>query len=316
MNNCKIHLKITKDVLNSIYDKFINSNVEWSGIISFEEKKKDKDNSKYNSIDNHDKIKSGDGMNVRPSLSLINYHTHPHVCYQDQETIFGWLSGEDIYATIQLCLRGVLGHLTFTLEGIYFLQIDEEFINAIKKHRKLFNDKLLDLIKEYFMGTHECREYTYINKQKKKKKVVLPYSFVDILNNFKLSSLQHEDEDEESEYNIYFGKKKIKYSILDKKKLADELQINKECKNIFEKIKKKHNDIFNKKIFKCTFIESDEFSKDHKLFGKNRIDCIKKKCKKSYNVKVSNDINILNKYYKDSPKSECSIDYFEKKIEY
>lgn len=316
MNHCKIHLKISKDVLNSVYDKFINSDVEWSGIISFEKGEKEEFNySKYNSINNHDKVKSGDGMNVSPSLSLINYHTHPLGCYQSQKTIFGWLSGEDIYSTIHLCLKGVLGHLTFTLEGIYFLQIDQQFINAIKENRKLFSDKLLTLIKEYFMGTHECREKIHIDKQKKKNKVVLPYSFIDILNNFKLCCLE-EYEEEEDEYNVYFGNKKIKYSILDKKKIIDELKISKECKNILKNIKKKYSDIFNKKIFKCTFIESYEFYKDHKTFIKTRVDCIKKNCKKVFNVKVDKDINIIKKYNKDSDKSDCSIQYFEEKIEY
>lgn len=325
MNECKIHLKISKDVLNSIYDKFINSDVEWSGVITFEKDEKGRkggdkgDNySKYNSIDKHDNVKSGDGMNVSPSISLINYHTHPLVCYQDQKTLFGWLSGEDIYSTIFLCLKGVIGHLTFTLEGIYFLEIDEQFKNTIKKDRQLFDNKLLNLIKDYFMGTHECREKTYIDKEKRKKRIILPYSFIDTINNFKLSCLTNEEEDEDDEEEkVYFGKDaKLKYSMLDKKKLIDELEIDKSCKDALKKIKKKYKDIFNKKIFKCTFIESDDFSKDHKTFIKNRIDCIKNKCKRVFNVKVNNDINVIKGYVKDGKNPTCSINYFEEKIEY
>lgn len=303
--NCELNIVISKELLESIYKKYINENVEWSGTISFKQDDYNENNKNYfyYSENKHNNNKSGNNKNVRPELSLINYHTHPLICYQEQKTIYGWISGEDISATILLSLFGNKGHITLCLEGVYFLKIVNEFTEFLKKQDISYREKIIKSIEEYFKETHSYRCKEHIKKENKKGREITPYSFLNLVNNFKLSDLIKSEKVKPEKNKNNLCKKDIhKYFKLDK-----------DTKYILQEIQKKNKKIFNKKVLKCDFIETKLFLENPEKFIKVRETCIKEKCVRMEDIKLSDNI-YLKLQYKTEESDNCSIEYLDKLV--
>lgn len=92
----------------------------------------------------------GDLDSVVTPLSIVNFHTHPLKCYIDNHTIYGWPSGEDMIACIDLCKSGNLTHIIFAMEGTYIITVNRNILN-------LLTDKDINKIEEIFKLTHNFR---------------------------------------------------------------------------------------------------------------------------------------------------------------
>lgn len=289
---CSLSITISKDIINEIYSRFINKSVEYSGTIKFTKLT----NKKYES-DKIENVKKGDNMNVANTTSVINYHTHPRICYQGQDTLFGWLSGEDIYSILYQRRRGNMGHMVLCLEGVYYMSVNEDFYHKIIEHSK--SEKLLQIIGDFFKSTHNYRNKDDIKKMKKK---ILPYSFVDMLNNITLGNILDETKikaKKSSNESYYILNIDDLYEYADKPKIN--FKVSTELKNM--------------KMFDCVFLESNNF-KNIEEFIEERKASIKNKNNKNYKphgITVSDNLNIKIEYITPSEKT-CSFEYLEKNV--
>lgn len=175
-----------------------------------------------------DKFNKGSATSVKTSDGYCNFHTHPFSCYKGEQTMWGWPSGEDMRECIGFMLRNNLFHLVFTLEGIYLIQVNPNFLSILLDDEKLgkliekpINDKesknkneflhadrvrglIISLIESYFKATHGHRGIEYnlknrkeININEKNKYnsrhwgVCMPDDWVDFSNKFKLSNMNN-----------------------------------------------------------------------------------------------------------------------------
>jgi len=178
-NSCKLKLNIPLELVNEV-NKDLDKDHEISGVIY---------------CDGNDNViginkTKGDSDSVYTPNNVINFHTHPISAYNNGDTVWGWPSGEDIRETIKFALAGNKAHLVFSNEGLYTIQISP---CKIKKIKELLNDRergvLIFLIEEYFKTTHNFRGVSEVNKFNQNGKLINPYTYIDFINNFDISSL-------------------------------------------------------------------------------------------------------------------------------
>lgn len=94
-------------------------------------------------------VKTDEGLGCSSSIPAadINFHTHPVACYKKTRSIWGWPSGNDMGAVLDL---NNICHLIFALEGTYIIKVNKKIINAMTK-------ELHDSIVNLFSNTHKYR---------------------------------------------------------------------------------------------------------------------------------------------------------------
>lgn len=158
-----------------------------------------------------DKCNRGESASVKTMDGYCNFHTHPLACYQGEDTLWGWPSGEDMRECVGFAMRGNLVHMVYTMEGIYTIQVNPNFTSLLLSNQSLehllytTNNKqnldvndlrglLVGLIEAYFKSTHghRTREYSESfgkNPTKKDYGVCMPQDWVDYSNNFTFGNL-------------------------------------------------------------------------------------------------------------------------------
>lgn len=194
--SCKINFKKkpvrwniklkNENILKSLYKRN-----EFAGRFQFELK----NNKMISSMIN---LKEGNSSSVETIPGLVNFHTHPFSCYNDEKCIFGSPSGEDMRELIRFGLQGNLCHLIFALEGVYVIQVNPCYLKILKEKSFKINEKIKGdtargvvayFIEMYFKSTHGHRSIEYNNFIKKQKGVICqPKDWVNFANNFKLSN--------------------------------------------------------------------------------------------------------------------------------
>ena len=144
---------------------------------------------KFNSMN------EGDNFSVKTKEGFCNFHTHPLSCYLGEKCIIGCPSGEDIRETIRFMLYGNVIHLIFTIEGIYTIQVNPNYIDTLKDDKISIKERgcIVSLIETYFKSTHGFRNVEY-NLQKSReernpKSVCKPNDWVIFANNFNLKNM-------------------------------------------------------------------------------------------------------------------------------
>lgn len=144
---------------------------------------------KFNSMN------KGNNYSVKTKDGYCNFHTHPLSCYMGEKTIWGWPSGEDMRETIRFMMYGNVIHLIFTIEGIYTVQVNPNYISTLRS-KKLQNKErglLVSLIETYFKSTHGFRNIEYNHKKCKKERnqraICFPKDWVTFANNFRLNNI-------------------------------------------------------------------------------------------------------------------------------
>ena len=177
--DCKLNLELSKETINEIF-KDLNRKNEVSGILKFN------DSGKHKVIDKN----IGDAESVATPNHVINFHTHPINAYREADTVWGWPSGEDIRETLKFALSGNKGHMVFSVEGLYTIQVSS---CKLKKMKTLLSNEergiLIFLIEEYFKATHNFRCVDEINELCDKDFIIAPESYCNYVNYFDLGSL-------------------------------------------------------------------------------------------------------------------------------
>ena len=182
-----INLYVDNKYLDKIYKK-LDKKHEIAGAVSFDKFGKDGKDGKSVALT---KNSSGKGTQVSTPHAVVNYHTHPIYIYQQEKTVWGWPSGDDLRECIRFGLAGNRSHLVVTVEGIYCIQVNK------CKLKKLANENITDeergfiifLIELYFKATHNFRGVEEVNELNKHDININPYTFVDYVNKFTLGNL-------------------------------------------------------------------------------------------------------------------------------
>lgn len=198
--NTPQHTK-TKKGNKSIFDTLFEK-VEYAGRFKIiAEKKCDSGVCKKSVSMKLDKLNGGSSSSVSTSDGYCNFHTHPVACYNGENTIWGWPSGEDMRETIGFNIRNNLYHLVFTMEGIYMIQVNPNFIAPFNELHDEVKGSIIGCIEAYFKSTHghrtaeynktfgtEC-DFSSTGNNSEKWGICMPDDWVNFANNFTLKNL-------------------------------------------------------------------------------------------------------------------------------
>ena len=143
------------------------------------------------------KVSKGKADSVYTPLSVVNFHTHPLSCYIDNETIWGWPSGEDLRQCMSFSKKGNLTHIIFAVEGTYIIEVNKECD---------MNESIAKCVEQLFQYTHKYRLYYNADNQNidlhdefyalylkpvglKREKNIL-YSWLSLVNNLTMTNLR------------------------------------------------------------------------------------------------------------------------------
>jgi hypothetical protein len=153
----------------------------------------------------HKVIKSSAGKldSVDAPDAIVNWHSHPINCYNNEGTVWGWPSGEDMRETLVYGLRGSACHIVPAVEGTYTMQPNPCIVSGLlnidnavnpsdypklNKHQNWGNflrGLVVATIEVYFRSTHVFRSVDYM----KKYQDVSAHDFVEFANIFKLENI-------------------------------------------------------------------------------------------------------------------------------
>lgn len=143
---------IDKDVIKSIfYDNLAHRKNEYAGTITFEDTNCRKVNGDKvcDKMYKNSSLKKGNGDSVSTPLAVVNFHTHPKICYINENVIYGWPSGEDMRECINFAKKGNLIHLIMSMEGTYSI------VTTINSSKMKYN--IINTIENLLIITHEYR---------------------------------------------------------------------------------------------------------------------------------------------------------------
>lgn len=187
-----------KSIFKSLFD-----NVEYAGAFQTHVEKtcNDKNVCKHKHKSVLKELNRGSASSVSTADGYCNFHTHPFSCYEGEKTIWGWPSGEDMRETIGFMLRNNLYHLVFTMEGIYVIQVNPNFLKPfLEINDDSTRGTLVSCIESYFKATHGHRGSEY-NKQFRvapdlnkddltsaRYGICMPQDWINFANNFTLDN--------------------------------------------------------------------------------------------------------------------------------
>jgi hypothetical protein len=168
---CKVYNKnvewiINENFIEDIRRSLYTDKIEIGGSILFKDTNCregicDKESMKIHKV-------NGKAQSVKTPNGIINFHTHPKQCYIDENTKYGWPSGEDIGKVMEFATSGNLVHIVFTLEGAYIIKV-----------LKTLTDNEIDKLEDLMKITHEFR----LNDTKKNEQLLnFRETFPDIKN--------------------------------------------------------------------------------------------------------------------------------------
>ena len=146
---CTINKKKVEWTIDSTFIKKIKQSLKYdsdeiAGVLLFENTdcKADTCNKKSTEF----VIKRGDGASVYTPNGIINFHTHPNSCYESENAVYGWPSGEDMSQVIHFAKIGNMIHIVFSKEGAYVIKVNT-----------LLKPKDIKILEKIFKMTHVYR---------------------------------------------------------------------------------------------------------------------------------------------------------------
>jgi len=155
INNALDNMKTSVDLFLNFEDALkihkitSNKGVEYSGIFNV-----DKKNYLKPEITN-----IGTSNNVPMPDSHISWHSHPLICYRNNNCYIGWPSGIDMSSIFFTYHNGLLLHFIFAQEGLYIVRLTEELMklfHIISNEQKWIQD-ISDLIAYRFSFLEQFR---------------------------------------------------------------------------------------------------------------------------------------------------------------
>jgi len=158
IKKCNFNILLTKKLIEKINKNFIKRDREFAGILT----QKNKKNNTYElKIDIVTKAEENNVFSVNTPTSLINWHTHPYICYTTFRCFIQWPSGQDMKVSINKYLRGQVVHFLFSLEGIYLIQIHPMFMIYILLSSPKIVENIGELVAYNFGNLEHFRDANY-----------------------------------------------------------------------------------------------------------------------------------------------------------
>ena len=154
---CKIFTYIQPELIQNIRDRYIHKNVEHGGIMGI----KKVGDRKYKLGLAAVTKGSRDRFQVVIPTHYINWHTHPFVCYTKNLCYIGWPSGADMGLLVRNYTNGLLAHVLFANEGVYFLQLSPDMMVFLQAMTIDCIDAFTTLIKYFFADLENYRNIKY-----------------------------------------------------------------------------------------------------------------------------------------------------------
>jgi glutaredoxin len=193
-NNNVIEWSLNPNHIEELYP-YLYDNVEHGGEIILD----------LNSKSSHKVIKNNTGKadSTESTDSIVNWHSHPINCYNNEGTVWGWPSGEDMRETLIYGLRGSACHIVPSVEGTYTMQPNPCIISGLinidnsvnpddypklNKHKNWGNflrGLVVATIEIYFRSTHIFRSIDYM----KKFQDISAHDFITFTNIFSLENI-------------------------------------------------------------------------------------------------------------------------------
>ncbi len=150
---CHIKTHINPELINDINELYITKNVEYGGILGA---KKVGHNNYLLGLAARTK---GDEKTLTVAVPpyYINWHTHPFICYEHELCYIGWPSGLDMSLIINKYSDGVLAHVLFANEGIYFMQLSPEMMAFLRVLPRLCINDLAKVVRYFFTKLEHYR---------------------------------------------------------------------------------------------------------------------------------------------------------------
>lgn len=158
-NNGKCHMNIYIEsvLMNTIYDTYIQKDVELGGIMGVQ----DMGNNNY--MLGLAAITKGSKKNFTVDIPnyYITWHTHPFICYTSSLCYIGWPSGMDMSRIINNYTHGDILHILFAYEGTYILQLSPQMMNFMRAMESECINFISELITYYFGDLENFRNIKY-----------------------------------------------------------------------------------------------------------------------------------------------------------
>lgn len=90
---------------------------------------------------------NGKYSQIEMTRGLVDWHSHPRKCENDNSCALGIPSPDDIHNIVLGHIYGNLGHLVYTKEGTYFIQLRPSLVVALSCNYSLLEGYLKDLKK-------------------------------------------------------------------------------------------------------------------------------------------------------------------------
>lgn len=130
-------LYISSNILKSIRRAYMSKQREYAGMFFIDKIINDNNNLKYyNMVYPLDSEVAGswtDFIVFPPKDCAFSFHTHPEICYRKIGCYIGWPSGPDMAMVVSSYDSGLRQHFVITVEGVFSIQMNREFINFWKR---------------------------------------------------------------------------------------------------------------------------------------------------------------------------------------
>ena len=147
INKKKVEWTIDSTFINEIKQSLKYDKDEIAGVLLFEDT--DCKAGTCNKKSTEFVIKRGDGASVYTPNGIINFHTHPNSCYESENAVYGWPSGEDMSQVIHFAKIGNMIHIVFSKEGAYVIKVNT-----------LLKPKDIKILEKIFKMTHVIKMST------------------------------------------------------------------------------------------------------------------------------------------------------------
>jgi ribosomal protein S18 acetylase RimI-like enzyme len=150
---CTINTYIKPELITDIQDKYMMESVEYGGIMASTRMK----NGTY-LLGLAAETRGSKNFKTDIPPYYINWHTHPFICYAKNRCHIGWPSGQDMGYIFRKYVKGVIAHILFAKEGVYFIQLSPAMMSYVRILNSSCIDDIANVIAYFYSNLEVYRK--------------------------------------------------------------------------------------------------------------------------------------------------------------
>lgn len=162
---CSIRLRFENSLLKTMFEVYSNQPIEYGGkmrIFEYVDTGASYRAARVGFAPQLEVEGSKEGFTVNVPSAPINFHTHPNICYATFGCYLGWPSSNDMAYILQSYDQGLRLHLLMSREGVYFVSLSPNFVQAWNSAPKPFKTGLVDAVRHFFRTIEQHRVGTNV----------------------------------------------------------------------------------------------------------------------------------------------------------